>query len=181
MPDDTPAEARASGNPRGANGQYVRSMKTAERDAAAARLRSRGWSYPRIAAELGVSVGTAHDAVQRALKAIVAEPAAEARTLELERLDALYATAYDVITRMHPTVQLGKVIRGPDGEPVNDDTVVLAAVDRLLRVSESRRKLLGLDAPQRLRAELTADRVAEVMALADQLAGGDDPAAGGAP
>lgn len=179
MPDE-PRERQAVGTARGGDGKFTRAPETAERDAEAARLRARGLSYRAIADEMGTSVHAAHTAVQRALKATVQEAAAEARTLELERLDALYATAYDVITRTHPTVQLGKVIKGPDGEPVNDDSVVLAAVDRLLRVSESRRKLLGLDAPTKVKAEITADREQHILDLAAKLAG-DDPDAGGAP
>ncbi len=174
MPDDTPTEAQTGGTPRGGNGRFIRTPDTAERDAAAARLRARGQSYRAIGEALGISQGSAHDAVQRALKATVQEAAADARTLELERLDHLQATVMDVLGREHVTVQLGKVIRGPGGETVPDDAVTLAAVDRLLRVSESRRKLLGLDAPAKLRAEITNDREQHILDLAAKLAG-DDP------
>ncbi|MFD4763135.1 hypothetical protein ACFWOJ_31080 [Streptomyces sp. NPDC058439] len=39
--------------PHGGDGQFVRSLTTAQRDAAAAELRSKGWTYPRIATEFG--------------------------------------------------------------------------------------------------------------------------------
>src|SRR5258708_1599658 len=72
----------------GPDGTFVAHPETARRDAQAAELRGKGWGYRKIAAELSIDVHTAHDAVQRALRAIRAEGAAEARTLELERLDA---------------------------------------------------------------------------------------------
>jgi len=176
--DDTPAERQTGGTPRGGDGRFTRSPDTAERDAEAARLRARGQSYRAIGEALGISQGSAHDAVQRALRATVAEAAADARALELERLDALYEAAMAVLEREHVTVSNGKVIR-LNGEPLPDDAPVLAAIDRLLRVSESRRKLLGLDAPARLKAEVSADRTARILDLAAQLSG-DDPT-GGAP
>jgi hypothetical protein len=55
------------------------------------------------------------------------------RALELERLDDISRTLY-------------QTVRGGD----------LAAIDRYLRVSERRAKLMGLDAPQKIDAKLTS-------------------------
>jgi hypothetical protein len=140
--DNTPAT-------RGGNGHFDRNIATAERDAEAARLRSRGLTYRQIAAELGVDVANAHRAVKRALDAVVAEPAADAVAFELERLDALYARALEVMESHHVTVSNGRVVALND-EPLPDDGPVLAAIDRLVRISESRRKLLGLDSPTKM-------------------------------
>lgn len=142
---EQPAERQAS-KTRGADGKFTRDAETAERDAEAARLRSRGWSYRRIAAELDLSVSNAHAAVQRALRAIVEEPAQDVRTLELERLDGMYDAVMKVLEAKHFTVSQGRLIK-IDDEPLEDDGPVLAAVDRLLRIQERRAKLLGLDAP----------------------------------
>jgi hypothetical protein len=90
----------------------------------------------------------------------------EYRALELARLEAalerlhrMEESVQRVMARKHITVNNGRVIRilNPDSgeeEPVEDDTFVLQAVDRLNRIEESRRKtsdsirrLLGLDMP----------------------------------
>ena len=133
----------------GGDGKFVASPDTAERDAEAARLRGRGLSYRAIAAELKIDVHTAHDAVQRALRAIRAEGAAEARTLELERLDLAQAAVMQALEAKHFTVNQGRIIYHGEG-PLTDWAPVLAAVDRLVKISESRRKLLGLDAEQKV-------------------------------
>src|SRR4029078_1889290 len=66
----------------------------------------------------------------------------EYRAMELARLDTLALAAANVLSATHPYVSGGKVLKD-----VTDDGPRLAAIDRLLRISESRRKLLGLDAP----------------------------------
>ena len=145
---------------RGGDGKFTRGVDTAERDAEAARLRSQGMPYRKIAAELGIDVHTAHDAVQRALASIVAEPAAAALHFELERLDdelirlnELYERVLEVLNREHVTVSQGHVVEH-DGVPVPDDDWILRAAEQLRRIDESRRKngesrrkLLGLDSP----------------------------------
>jgi hypothetical protein len=155
-----------------ATGEYVRTPATAERDAAAAHLRGRGYTYAKIAQELGLSGRqVAYEAVQRALKAIVKEAASEALAIELDRLDAelvrledLEAAARAVMTRNHVTVSHGKVISttNPETEqeePLLDDGPVLQAIDRLVRIEDARgrngdrrAKLLGLNAPTRVDA-----------------------------
>lgn len=160
-------EPPATGTPdtlaRGSNGKYTRTLAGAERDAEAARLRSQGMPYRKIGAALGMSGSSAHDAVQRAFAAVVAEPAATAVAVELARLDqelvrldALYAKVETVLDREHVTVSHGKVIQH-EGAPLLDDNPVLQAADRLVRIEdarrrngESRRKLLGLDQPAKV-------------------------------
>jgi hypothetical protein len=81
---------------------------------------------------------------------------------ELLRLDELEARAREVLDRHHITVNNGRVIKLDDGEPLLDDGPVLAAIDRLLKIedarrknNESQRKLLGLDAPTKVDAQVT--------------------------
>lgn len=130
---------------RAPNGQYIRTLEGAERDAEAARLRARGWNYTQIGDALGTDRGNAHHAVQRALAAAVREAADEVRELELTRLDDMYAAVIAVLEAKHFTVSHGKVVY-LGKEPLVDDAPVLAAVDRLLKIQERRAKLLGLDA-----------------------------------
>lgn len=156
-PDDHPTQAR------GHRGKFIRTLDTAKRNAQACELKSKGWSYRRIADHFNIDVHTAYDAVQNALKDTLQEPADNLRTLMLERLDAelvrlndLEEAARAVLERHHVTVSNGQVVR-LDGEPILDDAPVLAAIDRLLKIDEqrrkndeSRRKLLGLDQPAKV-------------------------------
>lgn len=94
-------------------------------------LRRRGFTFRAIARRLDVSVSTAHGYVSEALADLrreASESAAELRQIEADRLDAL-------------TLRLWKALRG--SSPGDCARLALA----LLRVSESRRKLIGLDAP----------------------------------
>lgn len=157
--------------PRGGKGRFVRSVDTAERDARACRLRSEGRSYAEIARELGFSEPTvARRAVERALVAVVAEPAGQLRTLELARLDLLLGKAWAVLQAEHIAVSQGRVIIDPrNGEPMTDHGPVLAAIDRVLRIMERRSKLLGLDAPIKVET-ITVDQIeAEIGRLAAEL------------
>lgn len=131
---------------RGPTGRFIRSLDGAERDAEAARLRTRGLSYDAIGEQLGLDKGNAYRAVQRALQATVQEPAEELRQLELARLDDMWAAVLEVLEAKHFTVSQGRIVYYGD-VPLADDAPVLAAVDRLLRIQERRAKLLGLDAP----------------------------------
>ncbi|MFJ6143108.1 hypothetical protein ACIQH7_05885 [Streptomyces anulatus] len=169
--------------PHGGDGQFVRSLTTAERDAEAARLRSLGWTYPRIAAELDFKHrADAHNAVKRVLKETVREAGDDVRALELERLDAELSRLADVerevwtvLKRKHVTVSNGQVIR-IDGEPLLDDAPVLQAADRLVKIEDARRKngerrakLLGLDAPTKQAITITPERAAALEQLVEEL------------
>ncbi|MGW0837537.1 hypothetical protein [Streptomyces prunicolor] len=82
----------------------------------------------------------------------------------LERLHNMEGSVRTVMARKHITVNNGRVIRildenSGEEEPVEDDTFVLQAVDRLNRIEEQRRKtsdsicrLLGLDMPVKVDA-----------------------------
>jgi uncharacterized small protein (DUF1192 family) len=169
----------------GADGKYVRTLESAERDAQACRLKARRMSYAKIAERLGYYDGReAYRGVQRALAAVVQEPAAELLQLELQQLDMLARQVLKVLERRHVTVSHGQLVYH-DGKPLVDDGPVLQAVDRLLKIQERRAKLLGLDAPKRLEV-VTIDWLDEQIRtltaeLERQLAefGGGDPATAG--
>lgn len=131
--------------------------KITQRDADAANLRARGWTYQRVANELGYSNASgAFKAVQRALKASVREANDTAITLELDALDAMANAAWEVLDRNHITISQGRVVT-IDGVPVPDDAPVLAAIDRLLKIQERRAKLRGLDAPTTSKVEVITE------------------------
>ncbi len=153
------------------DGEFSRNIETAERDAQAAHLRARSRTYQEIADELGVSRQSAHRMVKRALASVLEEPAEELRQIELAKLDVLERAVTAVLEREHLMVSHGRIVSrrtdqvqqrdgqdviDVDGNPVyiweelKDDSPVLAAADRLVKISESRRKLMGLDSPVKL-------------------------------
>lgn len=167
---------------RGRNGKFIRTIDTAERDAQACRMRAQGHSYVEIAEQLGFDGrATAYRAVERAIMAVISEPAVQVRTLELARLDAMLVEVWRVLKAKHVVVSQGRVVLHPDtGEPLLDDGPVLAAVDRALKISERRARLLGLDAPVKVQA-ITVDEVeAELERWEAQVFEGQPPRALGA-
>lgn len=136
---------------RGKNGQFIRSLDTATKDTLAARLRATGMSYREIAAKLEYADESgAHRAVSRALAAVPVEAVNELRALECARMDEITARLWDMLNTRYPLLAPGVELVGSDGKPVADPAPILAVVDRLLRISERRAKLLGLDAPVRV-------------------------------
>ena len=120
-----------------------RRIEAKERALKALELRKKGVRYEQIAQQLGYSNrGSAYKAVMKELELLAKEcleEASKVRDLELQRLDDLFLAAWKAIA---------------DGSE--------SAIDRALRVSESRRKLMGLDAAQKVDvngiAELHFDR-----------------------
>ncbi len=106
-------------------------LTAAERKQRAVELRKLGFSYQKIADQMGISVSGAHKMVTTALKEIndkTADSAEELRRLELERLD-------EWMLRVAQEIKKGKVLPG---------------IDRGLRIMNRRTRLLGLDEPTRL-------------------------------
>jgi hypothetical protein len=91
--------------------------------------------------------------VERALAAIIREPAEELRTLELERLDEMARICWGIVHTRHYVISVsGKIPAHPVTGELIDSRPVLRAIDRLIRIGERRARLLGLDAP--IRAEV---------------------------
>jgi hypothetical protein len=97
----------------------------------ALEMRVAGMTLQQIGTELGVSKVSAHRYVRAALDdcaKLTEKDAERLLVLELERLDKLQRTCERMMSK-------------PGHE--------LAAADRLLRIAESRRRLLGVDAPEK--------------------------------
>jgi hypothetical protein len=127
------------------------------RDAEALRLYTSGLTYTQIAEQMGWrSKSASHQAVRRALADQYRLPQAEAIRVEEQRLDML--------TRAFTRILAGQ----------GDDGLVIQAGLALMRVSESRRKLLGLDAPARRRVDVITEDVIDsaIKQLQDELAAG---------
>jgi len=116
-----------------------RSEQAAERRVKSLELRKAGLSYRQIGEQLGVSESQAWLDVKaslRALAKIEQGHARELRQLEVERIDALI-TALWVRAR-------GRRVQHEDGT-IEDVPPEYPALDRVLRLMEARRRLLGLD------------------------------------
>lgn len=149
-------------------GRFIRTAASARRDAQAAALRAQGWTFRRIAVELGyVNAGRAHDGVRRAFADIPHEDVDAARQLDLERIDRLIEQAWAVMTRPHFAVSGGQVVtrlagtepdengaQRPVYEELMDDGPILAAVAHIRALLERRAKITGYDAPAQARIEV---------------------------
>lgn len=113
-----------------------------QRQSRALALRLGGATYRQIADALGVSVSVAHSDVQDALQDTADLPQERAgllRGLEEERLDALLRMLADAMAGSAECPSCKADVPVP----------AVSAIGEARRVSESRRKLLGLDAPDR--------------------------------
>jgi hypothetical protein len=133
-------------------------VDAAERDAAALELRAAGLSFRAIGRQLGCGTTTAYKRVSRGLDRIVAEPADRVRALELHRLDQLQAAATATLHARHVLVQGGRPVLDPaSGDPYPDHGPTLHAIAALLRIAERRARLLGLDQPTRVDAQVRGE------------------------
>lgn len=141
-----------------------RTVADRDRDSRAVGLKRRGLTYEQIAGEMGYQDASgAWRAVQRGLADAFKEEASALTQLEMERLDALTRLFERIAATKHlVTTPSGKIAENPaTGEPLIDDGPALQAGLALLRVSESRRKLKGLDAPSRSRIEVITEDMVE--------------------
>ena len=171
----------------------ARNAVTAERRTKLIKARLEGKRFEDIWRELGYACRSAATKdFSRALEERIAEQRdsievhREMEILrldgELERLGRLYGKVEAVLNRHHVTVSGGRVVIH-DEQPLEDDGPVLAAVDRLLRIEENRRrvgerraKLLGLEAPRQVEV-LTIDAIdQQIGKLNEQIAALDGEA-----
>jgi hypothetical protein len=163
----------------------TRAVVRAERRAEALSLRRSGCTFAAIGAALGISEAAAHKLVKRALRATVQTPADALREQELVELESLRAKLLGVLNAAHPLVSGGAIIHDVvrDGQgnvvidprtneplrmPLHNSKPVLEAIRLLLAVAESRRALLGADAPKRLSLMDSAGDPMKVVAKMDQ-------------
>lgn len=142
---------------RGRDGKFSRSAEMAEVDARAAGLRARGMSYAAIGRALGYqNESGARKAVARALTAVVEPAVEELRALAGEELDQLQREAWKIIATPHLRVSnSGRVAVHPQtNEPLLDTAPAVAAINALVRISDRRSKLFGLDAPVRAQVDI---------------------------
>jgi hypothetical protein len=121
-----------------------------KREQDALELKRAGVTYDVIAERLDfANRGGAYKAVQRALVRTMQAPADELRTLEVDRLERLWFAVWQ------------KAIGGD-----------LGCIDRLLRISERKSKLLGLDVAQAGAGRGAGELDEEIERLLVEMAGG---------
>lgn len=128
-----------------------------ERDAWAADRWADGWLLKDIAAGLEVSTPKAHDAVNRAMAAsreAKVTAGDRARSIQRLRLERAHEAAMAVLDAEHVTVSNGRLILR-DNEPIPDYDPILRTIDRIVKISESLRRLDGLDQPIKVDATVT--------------------------
>lgn len=108
------------------------------------RMRTYGASYQAIADHFGIAKETAFRKIQQELSSIPREEVTNLRALEAAKLDAAEL-------RLQDKIKSGNV----------------GAINALVRVSESRRRLLGLDMPEQHEVKISR----EEESLIDQLVG----------
>lgn len=145
-------------------GRFARTVEGAERDAAACRMRAQGVSLQVIADELGyASPANVHRGINQVLAEVASTGVDDLRLLEDQRLDRALSETWAVLGRARKSGQ---------------DERVLRAVDRLVRISERRSRLHGLDAAVAVtvHADISMDQLdAQIVRLQSELAElGDD-------
>lgn len=130
----------------------------------AVEMRRDGHTWEQIAESCGYSSrGAAFNAVRMEMERVdshIERTLDEIRQKELAHLEFLSSEALKVLQNRHLVVNSGAVVTHR-GEELLDDAPSLAAVDRLVKISESRRKLLGLDAAQKVAADVTVNYTVE--------------------
>ena len=132
-------------------------------------LRLRGRTIRQIGEDIGRSHTTVHDLLREEIHHRLDPLKDQYLQYELDRLDHMQQAVLAVLDnpgQIHTVMEWqGEWEITEEGQryrklvPVDvvivDDRKILGAVDRLVRISESRRKLVGLDAPVKVQADLS--------------------------
>ena len=175
--ETAPAEDNPDrGQTRDGNGRFIRDLDTATKDTLAAEMRTHGYPLREIAAKLGyANESGAAKAISRALRAVPAEAVEDLRALEVARMDALEERLWQILNTKYPLITPG-VDLVQKGAYVEDPKPPLTVIDRLVRVSQQRARLLGLYAapkpeePEPVMPELTGGQIALLQRILEQIA-----------
>lgn len=139
-------------------------------------LKARGWNWAKIARELGYTNGAM---AQREILVELERRRREFRglldaqvELELEKLDTMENLMWAIIAHKHIVIQHGKVVIDPRTQELILDTAPqMQATDRLLRIQDSRAKLLGLYAAFKVDMKVSDEVDAKIEALMAEMKG----------
>ena len=149
-------------NPRNGNGAFIRTEEQARKDHEAAAMQSKSMTLKQIGEHFGVTFQAAALMIQRAIADIPRGSTIELVAVELDKLDSIERECLAIMQRPHPVVAAsGRIVTRVveiggklQGVELVDDSITLAAMDRLLKVSTQRARLLGLNAPTNVRLEV---------------------------
>lgn len=137
-------------------------IEVAVRRAKVLEMRAAGYTLQEIADLVGLpSKSQVANDIRRALEsAIEAEKLSvgQYRTQQLQQLDHMLSAAAAVSRTVHYAHSGGKIVQGPDGGWLVDTAPQMAAVRTMLRVVERQARILGLDAPVKVQADITGVR-----------------------
>ncbi len=143
-----------------------------ERDANALRMVAMGYSQREVSEALGYGDrANVSRALRRAQDKILLTSVDTWVAVELAKLDAYALRFIAILHKRHLVVSHGKIIRDDQsGTELVDDAPEMAALRELVKISESRRKLLGLDAAAKLdlnveHSEVDAELIKLVQAM----------------
>lgn len=128
----------------------------ARRIARVGELRDAGLPFYKIAEQLGISTATAwRDGEEwynqlRAGDPDIQSAAKEAIWGQLARIKAERDAVAEVLTARHVTISNGIMVCNEDGEPILDDSPVLAAVATMVKLDDQEAKLLGIYAEKKV-------------------------------
>lgn len=135
---------------------------TAARREQCYELRLRGLTIRQIAERVGIAPTTVHGDLRAEIKNRLDPLKDQYLQYELDRLDHMQQAALLVLENPGTVVVVPVSDVDEEGKPtvrmvnhvIVDDRKILGAIDRLVRISESRRKLVGLDAPVKVQADV---------------------------
>lgn len=163
-----------AGPERGSSLKGGQTPESLERDAQALMLRSFHYSLAEIDAQLKYGgTGNVSRALKRAEKRILSKSLDAYVATEMAKLDQISLRLIGILSRRHVVVSGGKIVydngdplTGRQPEPLADDSIEMKALAELVRVSESKRRLLGMDAAAKLDINLGESEVdAEIAKL----------------
>jgi hypothetical protein len=107
-----------------------------------------------IADEMECSIFKVQRLLNKYTPKLLESDATKHREIEVQKLDLLEEKLWGLLDEEYYTVSSGQVVYMETGDPVPDIDPVMKVIDRILRVSERRSKLLGLDKPVRVEATI---------------------------
>lgn len=152
--------------PTGPNAHRSQGDTNAQRSAERSQaydLRLRGRTIRQVADDMGISPTKVHGLLREEIREREDPLIEKVRQFELDRLDG-YMQACMYVLDNPGTVVLAPT--GPGGDMMQhvivDDRKILGAIDRLVKISESRRKLLGIDAPIKTQVDVVETTQADL-------------------
>lgn len=149
-------------------GRYGKTGNPAQRAELAAKAYSmalKGETYTAIGKALGVSRTTVATLCSEYVTELTVPLADDMRKREDDKLNRLEALAWKLLADKHIAYQHGKVVM-LDGSAIEDTEPVFKAIDRVLKVSERRSKLWGIDMPTKSEHTIRTDSVVDDSILA---------------